>query len=366
MYHIRSIHSYRPANSVSIASHTVAAGTNASPTRISLFDGWVSSGRFSISGKAGLYFLEVVSRFLLQSLRSSTDSFEVHDFSPRVVSYDRPFGHLATTPSKDHLKLCAPLFFNQSPGLSNPSTQQGRPSAVLGRNHLLSQSEYRAYLYNLLDPINIQQCVGPAQHSVHLSLGSSQQLYDIMGPSQTLQGPRSSMPLRLHHHSASDPSAMRDAAALLNPGLQLLQPLGIAGPAGPYATLPLFSHGLYSNQFYQSLQPNIPPDIPSLSGSLTGVSSILPGVKGNLQSIPIPSHTSQPSQVSNGPSANNRKLGLYKTELCRSWEEKGTCRYGTKCQFAHGEEEIRKVARHPKVCLTIFHASPTDGTTLAV
>lgn len=50
-----------------------------------------------------------------------------------------------------------------------------------------------------------------------------------------------------------------------------------------------------------------------------------------------------------GPSANNRKLGLYKTELCRSWEEKGTCRYGPKCQFAHGEDELRKVQRHPKV-----------------
>ncbi|KAK4704794.1 hypothetical protein P7C70_g1416, partial [Phenoliferia sp. Uapishka_3] len=52
-----------------------------------------------------------------------------------------------------------------------------------------------------------------------------------------------------------------------------------------------------------------------------------------------------------GPSANNRKLGLYKTELCRSWEEKGNCRYGTKCQFAHGIQEIREVPRHPKVKL---------------
>ena len=58
----------------------------------------------------------------------------------------------------------------------------------------------------------------------------------------------------------------------------------------------------------------------------------------------------------NGPSANNRKLGLYKTELCRSWEEKGSCRYGAKCQFAHGEEELRKVQRHPKV-RTIVHVS---------
>lgn len=29
-----------------------------------------------------------------------------------------------------------------------------------------------------------------------------------------------------------------------------------------------------------------------------------------------------------GPSIHNRKLGLYKTELCRSFEEKGVCRYG--------------------------------------
>lgn len=36
------------------------------------------------------------------------------------------------------------------------------------------------------------------------------------------------------------------------------------------------------------------------------------------------------------------------TELCRSWEELGSCRYGSKCQFAHGREELRPVQRHPK------------------
>ncbi|GAA5984141.1 hypothetical protein JCM11641_000326 [Rhodosporidiobolus odoratus] len=59
-----------------------------------------------------------------------------------------------------------------------------------------------------------------------------------------------------------------------------------------------------------------------------------------------------------GPSPNNRKLNLYKTELCRSWEEKGSCRYGVKCQFAHGIQELREVARHPKfkseVCRTFW------------
>lgn len=39
---------------------------------------------------------------------------------------------------------------------------------------------------------------------------------------------------------------------------------------------------------------------------------------------------------------------LYKTELCKHFMDNGACRYGSKCQFAHGEEELRGVLRHPK------------------
>ncbi|KAI1887100.1 hypothetical protein AGOR_G00202660 [Albula goreensis] len=38
----------------------------------------------------------------------------------------------------------------------------------------------------------------------------------------------------------------------------------------------------------------------------------------------------------------------YKTELCRPFEENGTCKYGEKCQFAHGYHELRNLSRHPK------------------
>ncbi|KAM9318993.1 mRNA decay activator protein ZFP36L1 [Pholidichthys leucotaenia] len=38
----------------------------------------------------------------------------------------------------------------------------------------------------------------------------------------------------------------------------------------------------------------------------------------------------------------------YKTELCRSFTENGLCKYGGKCQFAHGPEELRDLNRHPK------------------
>ncbi|NP_001084214.1 ZFP36 ring finger protein-like 1 S homeolog [Xenopus laevis] len=48
----------------------------------------------------------------------------------------------------------------------------------------------------------------------------------------------------------------------------------------------------------------------------------------------------------------------YKTELCRPFEENGSCKYGDKCQFAHGIHELRSLTRHPKykteLCRT-FH-----------
>ncbi|KMS94515.1 hypothetical protein BVRB_020640, partial [Beta vulgaris subsp. vulgaris] len=36
----------------------------------------------------------------------------------------------------------------------------------------------------------------------------------------------------------------------------------------------------------------------------------------------------------------------YKTEMCRLWSEQGQCPYNQKCQFAHGEPELRPLHRH--------------------
>ncbi len=58
-----------------------------------------------------------------------------------------------------------------------------------------------------------------------------------------------------------------------------------------------------------------------------------------------PEHT---SCASTDPAAGRKKTNLYKTELCRSWEETGSCRYRSKCQFAHGLDELRSVPRHHK------------------
>ncbi|XP_013788378.1 mRNA decay activator protein ZFP36L2-A-like [Limulus polyphemus] len=51
----------------------------------------------------------------------------------------------------------------------------------------------------------------------------------------------------------------------------------------------------------------------------------------------------------------------YKTELCRPFEENGTCKYGDKCQFAHGFQELRTLARHPKYKTELCRTFHTTG-----
>ena len=45
---------------------------------------------------------------------------------------------------------------------------------------------------------------------------------------------------------------------------------------------------------------------------------------------------------------SNKRIYLYKTEMCRSYSELGYCKYGERCQFSHSNVELRDVSRHPK------------------
>lgn len=69
----------------------------------------------------------------------------------------------------------------------------------------------------------------------------------------------------------------------------------------------------------------------------------------------VPTATSTPSNNSSSSSTINGFSGsknvnsqLYKTELCASFIKLGICPYGNKCQFAHGENELKVVERPPK------------------
>jgi len=176
-----------------------------------------------------------------------------------------------------------------------------------------------------------------------------------------------------------DPAAANEVAQrIINNALQqaaLITGNAAGVPLNPalaatYAN-PQFMAGLYNPTMYSqapsanpyySAGPGMPD--PAMAAALANAVATLPpaAFHAALQGFagyggPGATNPANASTVG-GPSANNRKLGLYKSELCRSWSETGSCRYGPKCQFAHGEEELRKVARHPKykteICRTFW------------
>ncbi|KAI8461742.1 hypothetical protein BY996DRAFT_6648095 [Phakopsora pachyrhizi] len=63
-----------------------------------------------------------------------------------------------------------------------------------------------------------------------------------------------------------------------------------------------------------------------------GVSPALMAARANalsqLAAGDIGADLSDPASADDGTNSSSKKTNLYKTELCRSWEEKGSCRYG--------------------------------------
>ncbi|KAL7285731.1 hypothetical protein ACG7TL_000836 [Trametes sanguinea] len=196
--------------------------------------------------------------------------------------------------------------------------------------------------------------------------GPQQDMYNMVLPTPPLENPtmarlqqQSGVFQRTHQHSASDPASLRDPATLA-----LLNNAFAAGQMYAPALGPPPALSMFANQFYGApAEPYPSPELAAaqmmarLQAQYTGPYGVpLPAQGLNLTNTG--SSVSTNNSTGTGPSANNRKLGLYKTELCRSWEEKGSCRYGAKCQFAHGEEELRKVQRHPKykteICRTFW------------
>ncbi|CAL8361497.1 unnamed protein product [Merluccius merluccius] len=62
----------------------------------------------------------------------------------------------------------------------------------------------------------------------------------------------------------------------------------------------------------------------------------------------LPSSSSASSLLSTASNSSGSSSSRYKTELCRSFAESSVCKYGNKCQFAHGLDELRDLNRHPK------------------
>uniref|UniRef100_UPI003AAAB9CF mRNA decay activator protein ZFP36 n=1 Tax=Centroberyx gerrardi TaxID=166262 RepID=UPI003AAAB9CF len=133
---------------------------------------------------------------------------------------------------------------------------------------------------------------------------------------------------------------------------------------------------LSSSQWGQQSESSLPSQLPnsaqwvkqgysaqrSLSmvetGSTTAANLGWPGTEikhspSDTSPTPLNSSSSLPSSTSSlfstaSSASTSSSSSRYKTELCRSFAESGICKYGGKCQFAHGGEELRDLNRHPK------------------
>ncbi|KAK6470623.1 mRNA decay activator protein ZFP36L1-like [Huso huso] len=111
----------------------------------------------------------------------------------------------------------------------------------------------------------------------------------------------------------------------------------------------------WSREMEQQLPRSCLSQIPfKVDRSVSMIESQVSNFGGPAQVAPPPlapppglgcSTSSLPSKSPTSPAPMSSR---YKTELCRTFDESGTCKYGTKCQFAHGMDEVRGLSRHPK------------------
>lgn len=108
-----------------------------------------------------------------------------------------------------------------------------------------------------------------------------------------------------------------------------------------------------------------------LSNSLDGLSRVgVPDMHSRTLIEEIPSHLLRRELVTGtavvaGPAPHNKKSDLYKTELCRSWTETATCRYGWRCQFAHGLAELQPMRPpHARMAPTSAYVHSATGMRL--
>ncbi|XP_067317173.1 mRNA decay activator protein ZFP36-like [Anolis sagrei] len=120
--------------------------------------------------------------------------------------------------------------------------------------------------------------------------------------------------------SSGDPSLVWPLRSHWTPSVEQLRPLG-----DPLRRPPLRPDRSVSLIEGKAIAPPPPPGFPPL----------------RLPSLTFPTPLSSSSR--------------YKTELCRTFSETGKCKYGAKCQFAHGSAELRSVSRHPKYKTELCH-----------
>jgi len=144
-------------------------------------------------------------------------------------------------------------------------------------------------------------------------------------------------------------------------------------PQPPASTYPFLPHQQQNNHQHQTLSrrnSNPPPAyLPRQSSSSLDVSDSAPAPLppvGSLLSVGGAVLHRRLDRSHSEPVAERKPAQLqassrYKTELCRPFEESGQCKYGDKCQFAHGMHELRNMSRHPKYKTDLCRTFHTTG-----
>lgn len=138
-------------------------------------------------------------------------------------------------------------------------------------------------------------------------------------------------PPGLSRPAAPGEAALELVLAALTLGSEL-EPAGGALPLVPSLPSPLGS----------PLSPPLRPSLPSPPPRGPSPPLSLHGLPSSSSPPPLALPEASPSPPGSPPSP------LYKTELCRPFAATGRCRYGARCQFAHGPGELRGLRRHPK------------------
>ena len=104
------------------------------------------------------------------------------------------------------------------------------------------------------------------------------------------------------------------------------------------------------------------PTSSSQHGSLVAANGVYgAGYQNHSHQLTTASILPQQNGNHNGSNLQQQNTSRYKTELCRPFEENGTCKYGEKCQFAHGIGELRTLTRHPKYKTEFCRTFHTTG-----
>ncbi|XP_075393120.1 mRNA decay activator protein ZFP36 [Tenrec ecaudatus] len=149
-----------------------------------------------------------------------------------------------------------------------------------------------------------------------------------------------------------DLSAIYESLLSLSPDLPSTR-------GGTESSLGWPSSGSWSS--VDSSPATVTPRLPGRSTSLveSRTCAWVPPPPGFAPLAPRPGPELSPSPTS--PTATPANSSRYKTELCRTFSESGRCRYGAKCQFAHGQSELRQANRHPKYKTELCHKFYIQG-----